>query len=609
MTTYAVLGVPKTYTMRVIGLVRIWTFILTIATIATVQDIVAGAVTRDRAAKLQQLRESYRVEQQQQQKPLSVISDADITVAAQRHQPHWRIYPQDDRTCTANTTRHFTGRVPVTDERELFFWFAESRRDPLADPTILWLNGGPAGSSMSGFFQEIGPCVLIDNDGINGTTNATVIVVNPDSWVNFANVLVLDQPAGTGFSTAAGNSAPISLAEATVDFSVFVGEFVERFPAYFTHGFYVAGESFGGRFVPRYVSDIISRQQQLRGEEEDDALPVRIDGIILVDAFIDGVSPFIGHHELFCTDEYQDILRFNATACESIGKAIPRAEYLLSVCQDTQDPVDCGEVTQYVMSNIYVFLEEAEATGNYTRYDCTSCLMLLIRILLLSIFLRNDRVSANSSGMSTVREPCELKDMFCIPPMQLFPEPHLNRPDIQKLLGFDAPREYRSVNFSLNEIWSQQPEITIPTTRNVSWLLDEGDIRILAFSGVYDAATYVDIALLVFSVTHTHTHTHTYTHKHTPFAANCKAIANKAQYRATPGMFREFDQLPWSENDEFRKQPKTDWFWTDSNGSLVKGGKIKGVQKLQVASVYDAGHMSPGDAKPAVASLVRQWID
>jgi carboxypeptidase C (cathepsin A) len=73
-------------------------------------------------------------------------------------------------------------------------------------------------------------------------------------------------------------------------------------------------------------------------------------------------------------------------------------------------------------------------------------------------------------------------------------------------------------------------------------------------------------------------------------------------------MFREFDQLPWSQDGVFRRQPKTDWLWTDSDGFLVKGGKIKGVPKLQVASVYNAGHMSPGDAKPAVASLVREWI-
>ncbi|KAI0478002.1 alpha/beta-hydrolase [Xylaria cf. heliscus] len=439
----------------------------------------------------------------------------------------WRTFPQDDRTCAANAT-HFTGRVPVTAEKELFFWFVESRHDALEDPTILWLNGGPAASSMPGLFQEIGPCELVGNGNGNGTD---VTAVNPDSWANFANVLVLDQPAGAGLSTAAGRAAPTTLAEATVDFGVFLAEFVTRFPQYFHRGFYVAGESFGGRYAPRYVADIVSGQLGRAG----DALPVKVDGIILVDAFVDGVSHMIGHYELFCTDEYQDLLRFNETVCASMAAAVPRAEYLLGVCQESQDPRDCDVAATYAQANIANYFQDEVARGKYSPYD--------------------------------LRLSCELPDMSCIPPAEFYTESHLNRPEIQKLLGFDAPHEYRAANFSLNAIWNEQPEILIPTTRNVSWLLDEGNLRILVFNGVYDAAI------------------------------------------TTPGMFREFDELPWSQRDAFHKQPKVDWHWTDSRGTMIKGGKIKGVPKLQVASVYDAGHMSPGDAKPAVSSLVRQWIE
>ncbi|KAI0872729.1 alpha/beta-hydrolase [Hypoxylon argillaceum] len=442
--------------------------------------------------------------------------------------PLWPTYPQDDRTCAANTT-HFTGRVPVAAEKELFFWFAESRRDPLGDPTILWLNGGPAASSMPGFFQEIGPCELVANGTANGVGAATT--ANPHSWVNFANVLVLDQPAGSGLSTAAGDTAPITLAEGTVDFGVFLAEFVARFPQYFQNGFYVAGESFGGRYSPRYIADVVSGQV----EGKRDALPVKVDGLILVDAFVDGVSHIIGHYELFCTDEYQDLLRFNETTCASIAAAVPRAEYLLGVCQESQDPQDCGVATEYAIVNIESYFLDEVAKGKYSPYD--------------------------------LRLPCELPDMFCIPPAQFYTESHLNRPEVQKLLGFETPREYRSANFSLNAIWSNQSEILIPTTRNVSWLLDEGDLRMLVFNGVYDAAI------------------------------------------TTPGMFREFDRLPWSQKDIFRTQPKVDWYWTDSQGDIINGGKVKGVPKLQVASVYDAGHMSPGDAKPAISSLVQQWIE
>ncbi|KAJ8128800.1 hypothetical protein O1611_g4831 [Lasiodiplodia mahajangana] len=243
----------------------------------------------------------------------------------------------------------------------------------------------------------------------------------------------------------------------------------------------------------------------------------------------------IGHYELFCTDEYQDLLRFNETTCASMAAALPRAEYLLGVCQKSQDPQDCDIATEYAGANIAsYFLEEVEK-GRFSPYD--------------------------------MRLSCELPNTSCIPPAEFYTETHLNRPEIQKLLGFDTPHLYLAANFSLNAIWSNQSEILIPTTRNVSWLLDTGDFRMLVFNGVYDAAI------------------------------------------TTPGMFREFDQLSWSQKDAFLEQPKLDWHWTDSRGSIIQGGKIKGVPKLQVASVYDAGHMSPGDAKPAVSSLVQQWIE
>lgn len=290
-----------------------------------------------------------------QQKPINFSSDT--TPGS-----FWRTYPQDDRTCAANTT-HFTGQVPVTAEKNLFFWFAESRRNPLQDPTILWLNGGPAASSLPGFFQEIGPCELVGKGTGNGTN---VTTVNVNSWASFANVLMLDQPAGAGLSTAAGDSAPITLAEGTVDFGVFLAEFVARFPQYFRHGFYVAGESFGGRYVPRYASDIVSGQL----EGKPDAPRVKIDGIILVDAFVDGISHIIGHYELFCTDEYQDLLSFNETTCASIAAATPRAEYLLDVCQESQFPQDCNVALLYASANIEKYLQDEVARGKYNPYDC-----------------------------------------------------------------------------------------------------------------------------------------------------------------------------------------------------------------------------------------------
>lgn len=330
-----------------------WTSLVACGLTATVAQ--AAVINFDTAAQYPlEVHDNYV----NHQGPIRVGSSASTTTT---NGPAWQVYPQDDRTCAANTT-HFTGRIPVTPEKELFFWFASSRRDPRRDPTILWLNGGPGGSSMPGFFQEIGPCDLL------GVGNATTTAVNPNSWANFANLLVLDQPAGTGFSTAAGDSAPTTLAEATVDFGVFVDAFAARFPEYFSHGFYVAGESFAGRYAPRYVADIITRQRQ-QEQREEGVIPVKIDGLILADPFVDGVSHMLGHHALFCTDGYQDLVRFNETTCAAMAAAIPAAERLLAVCQETYEPEDCGAATAYAAENIERYFRDEEAKGKYSPYD------------------------------------------------------------------------------------------------------------------------------------------------------------------------------------------------------------------------------------------------
>jgi len=83
--------------------------------------------------------------------------------------------------------QHFAGylNVNATNNRNLFYWFTKAANS--SNDLVLWLNGGPGCSSVSGFFTENGPFV-VNSDGN--------IKLNDFAWNTRANVLWLEAPAG-----------------------------------------------------------------------------------------------------------------------------------------------------------------------------------------------------------------------------------------------------------------------------------------------------------------------------------------------------------------------------------------------------------------------------
>jgi carboxypeptidase C (cathepsin A) len=88
-------------------------------------------------------------------------------------------------------TSGYTGYLN-SGSKHFYFAYFKSRSKPETDPLVLWLNGGPGCSSMTGLFFELGPC-LVNEDGESAREN-------PNSWINAASVFFLDQPIGVGFS-------------------------------------------------------------------------------------------------------------------------------------------------------------------------------------------------------------------------------------------------------------------------------------------------------------------------------------------------------------------------------------------------------------------------
>ena len=150
-----------------------------------------------------------------------------------------RIREQNDSICEARSKQR-TGWLDV-DSKHFFFWYFESQNDPTNDPLLLWLTGGPGGSSMLGMLQEIGPCLI--NEYGNGTMH------NKYGWNANANLLFIDQPAGVGFSYLDKDEpVPSNSFTAAADLHLFLQMFVSKvFPNLLDRPFHISGESYAVR--------------------------------------------------------------------------------------------------------------------------------------------------------------------------------------------------------------------------------------------------------------------------------------------------------------------------------------------------------------------------
>eukprot|EP00043_Microstomoeca_roanoka_P009833 m.93570 g.93570 ORF g.93570 m.93570 type:complete len:452 (+) comp14707_c1_seq1:353-1708(+) len=137
--------------------------------------------------------------------------------------------------------------------RSLFYFFAESQRNPTSDPIVLWQQGGPGCSSLVGMMTENGPLRATSNNG------QISIEINGWSWNRFANMLYIDAPAGVGFSYSNTTSDYNTDNNKTAtDNYVFLQKwFSTKFPQYANNSLWLTGESYGGDYVPQLAQKIL----------------------------------------------------------------------------------------------------------------------------------------------------------------------------------------------------------------------------------------------------------------------------------------------------------------------------------------------------------------
>lgn len=225
-----------------------------------------------------------------------------------------------------DSTKQYSGYLDVADGKHLFFWSFESRNDPKNDPIVLWLNGGPGCSSLTGLFFELGPARIDKN---------LKVVKNPYSWNNNATVIFLDQPVNTGYSYTEGDTVSDTIA-ASKDTYAFLKLFFQAFPEYAPLDFHIAGESYAGHYIPVFASEILSHSDR----------NFNLTSILVGNGLTDPLRQYDQYAPMACGKGGAPPV-LDDDQCQGMYNAQPRCDRLIQACYSSQSAWICTPAAIY----------------------------------------------------------------------------------------------------------------------------------------------------------------------------------------------------------------------------------------------------------------------
>lgn len=107
-------------------------------------------------------------------------------------------------------------------------------------PLIIWLQGGPGGSSLFGMFVENGPYSVDANGNL---------LDNPGSWCGNYSCLYIDNPRGTGYSYTNNGTLCTEWTCYAADLDNALRQVLTAFPQLQAQEVYITGESYAGKWV------------------------------------------------------------------------------------------------------------------------------------------------------------------------------------------------------------------------------------------------------------------------------------------------------------------------------------------------------------------------
>jgi cathepsin A (carboxypeptidase C) len=303
--------------------------------------------------------------------------------------------------------------------------FFESRNDPENDPVVLWLNGGPGCSSLTGLFLELGPARINQHQNLDP---------NPYSWNSNASVIFLDQPVNVGFSYS-GSSVSTTTA-AGKDVYALLTLFFKQFPEYAKQDFHIAGESYAGHYIPVFAHEIMSHKKT----------NINLKSVLIGNGLTDGLTQYAYYKPMACGEGGWPAV-VDSSDCQSMENALPRCQSLISSCYDS------GSVWSCVPAAIYC---NNALIGPYQR---------------------------TGQNVYDIRGKCEDTSNLCYKELGYITK-WLNQRSVMKALGVEVD-SYDSCNFDINRNFLFQGDWMQPFHRLVPSLLEKMPVLIYAGDADY----------------------------------------------------------------------------------------------------------------------------
>ncbi|KAF7315211.1 Carboxypeptidase [Mycena indigotica] len=369
---------------------------------------------------------------------LSLLSESKFTTLGHPAFPNHSVRIKKSSFCDP-TVQGYTGYIDI-QARHLFFYFFESRNDPTTDDLIFWTNGGPGCSSSVGLLMELGPCRVSDS---NTTT------FHPESWTSSASVFFVDQPIGVGFSYADYGETVGTTEDAAKDIAAFMFIFFEHFTQFKGRALHMAGESYGGRYVPVFAAEVYDQNAQL---VKAGYTPINLQSVMIGNGLTDYLHQIASSFDMQCTSASVPAFTDIAT-CVQMKKIIPRClDRAKSACEDHFDTIDC----QAAMTFCATYLEEPFAATGLNPYD----------------------VSQKCEG--------ELRESLCYPIIKDITA-YLDRPHVRAVLGVDPSltSNFSTCSYGVGSAFERNLDHLKSTQYYVAALL-ERNVRVLIYVGTYD---------------------------------------------------------------------------------------------------------------------------